>query len=137
MEINLNDIYSNSKDVSIVNILNTIGENTCTTNENLNDKDKENFVKNLKGKDNSSSKSPDNYKNNIKNKNSSALNPNINNTNFSIGNNINNNSQNNFNINNQKKKEINTPKNSHSNRMLLIDSSKDIRSKKFLINLII
>ena len=81
--------------------------------------------------ENSSSNSPDNQKK--KNKNISAINMNRNNTNFSS---VGNYSQNNFNY--ARKGEINTPKNPHSNRMLLIDSSKDIRSKiKFIKNKII
>ena len=113
LEFNLNDIYSTSKDVSIVNILNTIGENNTTSN--VDEKDQK-----MKNRENSDSKSPDIPQ--IKNKNTSAINASVNNNNFSLGNN----SQNNFNV--QKKKEINTPKNLHSNRMLLIDSSKEIKS---------
>lgn len=75
---------------------------------------------------NSKNTSPDiiyNSKLKNKNKNSSAFNLNENNNiNFSLANN----SQNNF---NNIKKEINTPKNIHSNRMLIIDSSKDFKSK--------
>lgn len=124
LELNLQELYTTSKDVSIVNILNTIGENNTTENKdedtNRYNIEKDNVVIN---------NTPDNsnLKNNISsnNKYSRPLNSNLNNQNFSIGNSSN--SQNNF--NNLKVKEVNTPKNHHLNRILLVDSTKDIKSK--------